>query len=145
MKAIFAIVLFVLNFACTHAPKTAVEPREGLYRLQGSNSDGAKKYDGKIILKKEGPNYRVSWLIGPELGQGQDGVGIFADGILSIGYMDNSGQDNGVVSMKVVDPGTLRGKWASLYSQGTFGLEEFVFESETIPMELRLRPLRKEP
>jgi len=134
-------VLFCISFQAAEAGSAAV--KYGVYKLKGTNPDGMKKYDGRIVIQREGSNYRVTWFIGPKLGQTQTGIGILENGVLSIGYLDNSGGDFGVVSMKVGKNNSLKGKWASLFSRGGFGEEEFVFESAKIPPELEPAPPQK--
>jgi hypothetical protein len=129
-------VLLALVLLCVALPALANEPLQtGLYKLKGSNPGGEKDYIGQIVIQKEGSNYRVTWLIGPKKNQAQTGIGILENGVLSIGYMDASGADFGVVSMNVIQKGLLRGHWASIFSRGTQGKEEFQFESETLPKE----------
>ncbi len=112
----------------------------GVYKLSGTNPDGIKKYDGKIVIEREGTNYRVTWFIGRTHSQAQTGVGILTNDVLSIGYMDASGKDFGVVSLKVVNNKLLKGKWSSLFSRGNYGEETFAFETEKIPSELKPAP-----
>ncbi len=132
-KISFSIFLIMfLSF-----PLFAAEPISfGVYTLKGTNPDGMKKYDGRIVIEREGTNYRVTWFIGKALGQTQTGIGILENQVLSIGYMDMSGKDFGVVSMRVTNNKLLKGKWSSLFSRGSFGEEEFTFESEKIPADL---------
>ena len=109
----------------------AQAPRVGVYALKGKNAGGTKHYDGKVIIQKEGENYRLTWLIGTQ--QAQSGVAILEEDVLSVGYIDMSGMDFGVVSFKIISAEKITGKWASIYSKGEFGIEELSFESEQIP------------
>lgn len=134
------ILLSLASLVLPLAAISAEEPiQPGMYALTGKNPGGDKKYDGKIIVQKEGSNYRISWFIGANRSQAQTGIGILENGVLSIGYADASGMDLGVVSMRVLNNKHLKGKWASLFSNGTFGEEEFKFESEKIPSELKFK------
>ena len=132
----------VLAFSLT-AAGADVPIQFGVYKLKGTNPDGMKKYDGKIVMQREGTNYRVTWFIGPV--QSQMGIGILENNVLSIGYMDLSGQDFGVVSLKVVNNKNLKGKWTSLFSKGGFGEEEFIFESEKVPSNLTPKAPKRKP
>jgi len=59
----------------------------------GTNPDGIKKYEGSVVIQKQGVNDRLTCLIGPEQRQAQVGVAIFENGVLSVGYMGSiSGQ-----------------------------------------------------
>lgn len=125
-------------------PLEAAEPiRYGVYKLKGSNPDGLKKYDGRVVIQREGTNYRVTWFIGPNRNQAQVGIGILEGQVLSVGYMDASGRDFGVVSLKVVSNKLLKGKWSPLLSKGEFGEEEFTFESDKIPPDFLPKPIDK--
>lgn len=138
MKSVYTF-FFVLFFMSLSSWAQSSIPF-GVYKLKGTNPDGVKKYDGRVVIEKEGVNYRVTWFIGPNQNQGQVGIGILENNILSIGYMDLSGKDYGVVSLKVLNKKTLKGKWTSMFSKGGFGEEEFTFESEKIPPELMPKP-----
>jgi hypothetical protein len=116
----------------------------GVYKLSGTNPDGIRKYDGKIVIEREGTNYRVTWFIGRTHSQAQTGIGILTNDVLSIGYMDASGKDFGVVSLKVVSNKLLKGKWSSLFSRGNYGEETFDFETEKVPSELKPVPSKPE-
>ncbi len=140
MKTFIAVCIL---FAANLASASKGYPIEfGVYKLKGTNPDGVKRYTGKIVIQREGANYRVTWFIGPDALQAQVGIGILEDKVLSIGYMDASGDDFGVVSMKVINSKTLKGKWASIFSQGTFGEEEFIFEKEEVPQNLKPKPVK---
>lgn len=138
MKSVF------LSIALLFSSMAIAEPpiRFGVYKLKGTNPDGMKKYDGRLVIQKEGANYRLTWFIGPKLGQAQTGVGILNDKVLSVGYMDLSGGDFGVVSMKVISNKKLKGEWASIVSKGSYGEEEFTFDSENIPQDLTPKDLK---
>jgi hypothetical protein len=136
MKNVFMTFCLAVSFL-PQISWAEVPIRFGVYKLKGVNPDGIKKYDGRVVIEKEGNNYRVTWFIGEQKAQSQTGIGLLKDKVLSIGYMDHSGQDFGAVSLKVVSDKNLRGHWASMFSKGTFGEEEMTFESEKIPLELR--------
>lgn len=142
MKLISLLAL-TLYFGFSVPAWCADEPiRFGVYKLKGTNPDGLKKYEGRIVVQKEGSLYRVTWFIGPERNQAQVGIGILNNGILSIGYMDSSLTDFGVVSLKVQNSKTLKGSWASIFSKGGHGEEEFIFESSQIPTDLSPKPVK---
>ena len=141
-----ARVLLAVFLSCAFVSVAAAkEPiMLGVYKLKGTNPDGLKKYEGQINIQKEGPNYRVTWFIGPTRSQAQVGIGILENEVLSIGYMDASGKDFGVVSLRLLKGNVLKGRWASMLSRGSHGEEEFTFEAEKVPEQLKPKPFKAE-
>jgi len=109
----------VTNISLSNGPV-----QEGVYSLTGSDPSGMSSYSGTVEIRHRVANvYDLMWRIGGS--QEQSGVGIFHDGVLSVGYYDESGgtlQDVGAVSF-VVRGGVLEGEWSSLQG-GTTGAEK---------------------
>jgi hypothetical protein len=116
----------------------------GTFSLKGTNPDGIKKYDGVVVIQKQGENYRLTWLIGVEQRQAQTGVAIYDKGILSVGYLDASGMDVGVVSFKVVNAKKLVGKWSSVGSRGEQGEEILDYMNDKVPEIINVPKEKKE-
>jgi hypothetical protein len=104
--------------------------RDGIYSLVGRGTSQLTSYTGTVeIRRRTGNVYDLTWRIGGT--QEQWGVGIFREGILSVGYYDQTGgsvQDAGVVSF-VVQRGYLEGEWTSLQGGGT-GIEQLEWLSQ---------------
>ncbi len=144
MSALFQRVLFFIVFSGAVAFGAQEPIALGVYKLKGSNPiQSSRQYSGKIVIQKEGANYRVTWMIGDNFNQSQLGIGILTDAVLSVGYLDTSGRDFGVVSMKVINSKLLKGKWSSIFSDGSFGEEEFEFEGATVPKTWKLEAPKK--
>ncbi len=105
--------------------------REGFYELTGSNPDAPDMvYSGHIQIEKKGGQYALRWFIGKT--QSQAGVAILEGNVLSVGYMDSSGGDFGVVSFRIISPSRLEGKWCSLGNPMAYGRETLEYLGETL-------------
>ena len=99
---------------------TAAELREGVYSLTGFNAGSTQvNYTGTVSISRREESsdvYDLVWSIAGGT-QGQVGVGILNEGILSVGYFesrDGTVADAGSVSYILVDNSHLEGEWASL-------------------------------
>jgi hypothetical protein len=105
------------------------ELKEGLYALEGYNTGSASvNYLGSIRIAKTGEVYRLEWIIGT---QEQQGVGLLRGDVLSVSYVDTTGEslsDVGVVTYNIQGD-TLTGEWASFFSDRT-GKEVLTYKSE---------------
>lgn len=91
---------------------------EGTYRIdQGMNPDGSR-YQGAVAIQREGDVYRLAWQVGDNA---FGGVGIHVDDRLLVGW--GPPDSHGVVAYRV-DGGKLEGRWASVGSGGTLGVED---------------------
>src|SRR3989338_5579169 len=126
------IFIIILSFGCTRenlassrqqvvtSQEQSFTLKTGVYSLEGYNAgSGSVDYKGEV--------YGIEWRIEPL--QTQIGVGILSDSILSVGYLDASGQDLGVVSYRLLGEGKLDGKWASIEGRQT-GREVLTWKSE---------------
>jgi hypothetical protein len=101
--------------------------REGIYTLEGKNDVGS--YTGTVsITKRLGSQdvYDLVWTIGSG-GQSQRGVGIFTNGVLSVGYyeaVDGYVAEAGAIAYSVIDASHLEGTWVSAQLGGTVGSEK---------------------
>ena len=127
----------ILAFACllfSISASHAAAPLEGIYKLTGRNSPKADKtYGGKVVVEKTADTYKLTWLIGAA--QSQKGVAILDGNILSVGYMDLSGRDFGVVSYKVLSEKKLEGKWSPIAGSGGYGTELLEYEKPLDPTD----------
>lgn len=99
----------------------AINLKTGTYSLEGfvGNAQTAT-YRGAVIISKSGGVYHLNWQIGPV--QNQRGIGILNEKVLSVSYVDETGEnlnDVGVVSYTVINEGKLDGKWSSILSDKT--------------------------
>jgi hypothetical protein len=85
---------------------------DGVYDLEGHNPQGGPPYKGTVSIRREGDLYRLQWRIGQS--QSQIGVGLLDGRVLSVGYLDRSGGDCGVVSYRLDGENRLRGDWISV-------------------------------
>ena len=118
------ILLPILVFfaACTTPQNQGKAPREGVYKLTGTNQGTtAGTYFGTVSIEKAGDLYNLTWNIG--ITQSQSGIAILENDVLSVSYADNSGRDSGVVSYRVKSETELEGKWTPLTSKGGYGFE----------------------
>jgi hypothetical protein len=123
MKLILSFV-----FALLVAIPALADLQLGTYKMEGANPDG-RAYAGTVTIEQNGLNYKLHWTLGDAGQQQQYGQGILQDGILSVSYLDVSGQDYGVASFKVVSDTRLEGKWAS-FESGEQGTENLEFSSK---------------
>lgn len=136
MKHFLALTLSLYTL-----PAFALAPMEGVYKLTGKNRPGeVKAYTGKVAIEKvAGDVYRLAWFIGNT--QAQRGVAILENDVLSVSYVDMSGQDFGAVSYRLKSDKKLEGKWTTIVSDGSYGTELLEFES-ALP-EKREKPTEK--
>jgi hypothetical protein len=86
----------------------AADLREGVYKLTGTNPGNLEAvYIGTVTIQRTGDDFQLTWAIGPK--QTQSGVAYLDHDVLSVSYLDASGQDEGVVSYRVLD-GKLEGR-----------------------------------
>lgn len=90
--------------------------KTGVYALEGYNpGSNTINYRGTVEIQKSGRVYELHWCIGSS--QRQYGIAIFTNNILSVSFVDCSGQDAGVVSYQLMDGNTFEGQWASFGSE----------------------------
>jgi len=95
--------------------------KTGIYELEGYNpGSNSINYRGKVEIQRNGNNYELNWYIGSA--QRQYGIAIFANNVLSVSYVDASGNEVGVVSYVLLDGNTFEGRWAS-FGSGNYGIE----------------------
>lgn len=110
----------------------STELRVGSYLLEGyvGSLSSTPDYGGEVYIEKTGEVYKLTWYIGKQI---QDGVGILEDDILSVGYIDGTLGDAGVVSYRVVPNERLEGVWSSILGTNT-GREILTWQSGEIPV-----------
>jgi hypothetical protein len=114
-----AFLMFCVN---VHAGWFGNSLKTGTYELKGSNGDYSySQYQGTVIIKPQGSNYHLTWIINGK--QLQMGIGILENEVLSVAYYDASNPNGtGVVAYRLTSDNTLEGKWAGVNSSG-FGRE----------------------
>jgi len=114
-KVLFSFFLVLANvcFAWSVSP--------GTYHLTGTSADGTP-YQGEVVIKPQGNNFRVEWFTGGQSTQIGVGIQDSWESVLSIAFADSSNSRFwGVASYKVNIFGDLEGKWTTHdgYSYGT--------------------------
>lgn len=65
-----------------YAEASGAMPKQGLYRVEGHNSDGSR-YSGQMTLAGEGNEYRLNWTIGDTR---YDGSGRYSSGLMIVDW-----------------------------------------------------------
>jgi hypothetical protein len=132
------LLMLVAVYFSVVAAALAKDPREGLYTLSGTNPTPAadKAYKGKVAMRKVEGIYHLVWIVGDA--QTQSGVAIVEGSVMSVGYVDTSGRDMGVVSFRILSDKKLEGKWSSIAGTGQ-GTEVLEYEGP-LPKDLRIDP-----
>jgi hypothetical protein len=128
MKSLKSLALILVAMLISFSA-LAAELRLGAYTVKGANPGGQGAYDGKVTITQNGENYNMVWSLGPNGEQKQYGTGMVIGDILSVAYLDGSGQDFGVVTYKL-DGNTLNGQWIP-FGADVRGTETLTF-SETL-------------
>lgn len=116
-------------------PQPIVEPTPGYYEAEGvqTTRDGERKYySGIALIDKVGETYFCQWNV---VGNVFSGVGVFHDGILSVGWTGEGGKLCGTYHLKLNADGSLDGRWATIPGNG-------VSHRETLKL-LRKMPAKK--
>jgi hypothetical protein len=82
-----------------------------------------------VYISKSETVYKLAWNINGR--QFQNGIGILAGSILSVGYLDTTDdtlRDVGVVSFRIIDTNTLEGTWSSIFGE-KIGYETLIWQS----------------
>ena len=118
-KMLSVLVVMLFLFPAAGLAKKKDKDLMGLYSVSGFNpgmsTSGEPSYTGTLEITQSGGAYMLQWNLDGKEKKNYNGVGIFSDGILSVGY------NGGVVSYKV-KKNALKGVWAPL-SGGVFGFE----------------------
>ena len=98
--------------------------RTGVYDLVGSapGADTGEFYRGTVFIREYNGTYDLRWEIGDQV---QSGIGLVDNGVLSVSYMDTTGNtinDVGIVSYRITPEG-LEGIWISQFGGGAIGYE----------------------
>lgn len=121
-KILFSFFLGLANFCFAWSLST------GTYQLNGNTADGTA-YQGEVVIKRQGNNYRVEWFTGGQ--STQIGVGIFDawESVLSIAFADASNSRFwGVASYRVGILGDLEGKWTT-HDGYTYGTDRLTWKT----------------
>lgn len=113
-------------------PEEIVTVREGAYDLVGSSpgATAGEFYQGTVFIRGYNGIYDLTWQIGDQI---QSGVGVANNGVLSVSYVDTSGEiinDIGVVSYRITSDG-LSGIWVSQFGGGAIGWESLTWNPLT--------------
>lgn len=121
-------ILVVLIALSVMIPVAAIAKKDkdlmGTYAVRGYNpgmsTSGTPNYTGTLQVAQSNGAYLLTWTVGEGKTETYNGVGVYANGILSAGFKNEKGA-GGVVSYKV-EKNTLKGVWAP-WAGGAFGFE----------------------
>jgi len=113
--AILTMVLIIpsVSFAKRNKDLTGFYTVEGF--MPGVSTSGEPSYTGTLEISQTGGAYKLKWNVGLGGTEVYEGVGIYTNGVLSVGY------NEGVISYRV-EGKELKGVWAPS-SGGIFGYE----------------------
>lgn len=118
-KILLGLVIIALIVPAVGMAKKKDKDVTGTYSVKGYNpgvqTSGPPSYTGTLKITQSGGAYLLDWNVSEKKKDNYKGVGIYTDGVLSVGYKD------GVVSYKV-EKNTLKGVWAP-QTGGLFGFE----------------------
>lgn len=118
-KVLLGLIVVLLILPATGVAKKKDKDIMGTYTVKGYNpgipTSGDPSYTGELAISQSGGAYILDWKVGTGGKEAYKGVGIYTDGVLSVGF------NGGVVSYKV-EKGVLRGVWAP-FKGGEFGFE----------------------